>query len=114
MDDLGPHILHLRRARGMSQGDLARAIGASRNIVGRYERSEALPSAESAVKLARALDVTVDRLLGLDDGTAPERDPEALARADALAALPAPDRDAAYRLIDALVRDARAREAYAA
>lgn len=113
MTDLGHQIQRLRKARGMSQDDLARAAGASRNIIGRYERGESQPSAELAARLAAALDVTVGELLGLEVPT--ERpDPEATARIEAIAGLDPDTRQTVYRVIDAIVRDASARKAYAA
>ena len=37
-----------------SQGDLAQRIAASREIIGKYERNENLPSIEMVAKMARA------------------------------------------------------------
>ena len=112
MSDLGNQIQRLRKARGMSQDDLARAAEASRNIIGRYERGESQPSAFAA-RLAAALDVTVGELLGLEV-PAERPDPEAAARIEAIAGLDPDTRRTVYQVIDAIVRDASARKAYAA
>ena len=111
-NDFANRLQALRRRAGLSQADLARAVDLSRDIIGKYERASHTPSAEVAVHLARALEVSVGYLLGAEDA-ARANDPDAERRLRALAELGVDDRNVAYRLIDALVRDARAREAYA-
>jgi transcriptional regulator with XRE-family HTH domain len=59
-----PRITELRKAKSWSQADLAKAIEASRDIIGKYERNENSPSVEMALKIARVFDVPVDYLLG--------------------------------------------------
>ena len=44
--------------------DLAKAVGTSSAIIGRYERNEITPSVEVAAKIADALDVSLDYLVG--------------------------------------------------
>jgi len=44
--------------------DLAKAVGTSPAIIGRYERDEITPSVEVAAKIAEALDVSLDYLVG--------------------------------------------------
>ena len=60
---LGPRIAALRRAAGMSQGDLARKLQVSSSAVGMYEQGRREPSAETLVALARLFGVTLDYLL---------------------------------------------------
>ena len=60
----GERILSLRKKLKWSQGELAKKIGTSAPIVGRYERDEIKPSIEVAKKLADQLDVTIDYLVG--------------------------------------------------
>lgn len=61
---VGARIAEARRAKGLTQGQLAQAIGASSNMaVSRWERGEIRPSATHAVALARALGTTVEELL---------------------------------------------------
>ena len=64
MLDIGKKITELRKAKNWSQSDLAKAVQASRDIIGKYERGENSPSIEMTIKLSEALDVTVDYLLG--------------------------------------------------
>lgn len=53
----------LRKKKGLSQNELAEAIGVHFTQVSRYERGETKPNAEAMTKLARALDATVDYLM---------------------------------------------------
>lgn len=53
--------------RLISQEELAKKIGMHAPIIGRYEREEVKPSIEMAVKIAQALEVSLDFLTGLSD-----------------------------------------------
>jgi transcriptional regulator with XRE-family HTH domain len=108
----GAKILQLRKERGWSQPHLGKLIGTSGAIVGRYERGEITPSIEVARKLADAFGVTVDFLVS--DRELPEilKDKEMLERWKALAEVPDPDRDRILYVVDGLIRDAKARQAY--
>ena len=60
---IGPRIAALRRARGLSQAELAQRIRVSPRALGMYEQGRREPSAETMVALAEALEVTTDFLL---------------------------------------------------
>ena len=62
--ETGNIIITLRKEKGWSQGDLAKQSGVSREMIGKYERGEAVPSNEAAKKIASALGVTLDYLAG--------------------------------------------------
>ena len=64
MSDIGTKITQLRKKKNLSQTDLAKAIGASRTMVGNYERNANAPSIEMIVKIAKELDVSIDFLIG--------------------------------------------------
>jgi transcriptional regulator with XRE-family HTH domain len=53
----------VRKARGLSQADLAQAIGAHLTHVNRVETGKYAPSLEFVVKAAEALEVSLDVLL---------------------------------------------------
>ena len=71
---LGPRIAALRRERGLSQAELAGAIGVSPSALGMYEQGRREPSADTMVALARALSVSTDFLLTGRVSTAAEAD----------------------------------------
>lgn len=60
----GGKISFTRKQLKLSQDDLAKKIGTSAPIVGRYERDEVKPSIDVAAKIADALGVSIDYLLG--------------------------------------------------
>ena len=70
---LGERIAALRRARGLSQAELARRLKISASAMGMYEQGRREPSAQMLVLLARELEVSTDFLL---TGSSPaEHDP---------------------------------------
>jgi transcriptional regulator with XRE-family HTH domain len=61
----GERLVAVRKARGLSQVQLARLISATQRAISYYEVEATFPPAEAIVKLARALRVSTDELLGL-------------------------------------------------
>lgn len=102
-------IQRIRKKKGWSQGELAKRIGTSAPIVGRYERGEITPSIEVAAKIADALEVTLDHLIGNTDM---ELDKETLRRIEEMSKLPEKERQHILRTIDALIRDFKAEKAF--
>lgn len=65
--DFGNKVTEIRKEQGISQTELAAKLGIHKNVLGRYERSEVLPSIEIAKKIADILDVSLDYLTGKVD-----------------------------------------------
>jgi len=65
--DFGSIVVELRKSKGISQVDLAKELGLHKNVLGRYERNEVLPSIEIARNIADILDVSLDYLTGKAD-----------------------------------------------
>lgn len=63
----GERLKHVRESRGMSQEDLGRASDIASVQVYRYENGKAEPTPDLVVKMASALEITTDYLLGLVD-----------------------------------------------
>lgn len=57
----------LRRRRGLSQEELARRAGTSKQVVSRYENGQRVPKISAAAAFAQALDVPLAALVGGDD-----------------------------------------------
>ena len=85
----------------------------SYTVIGKYERDETKPSIEVARNMARLLDTTVGHLLGENDDLNVLKDPAMLKRLNELNSLSEPDRDSILYALDGLLRDAKARKAYA-
>jgi transcriptional regulator with XRE-family HTH domain len=64
MPELGATIRGRRAALGMEQTDLAEAIGSTPRQVSRWENDTQEPTASNVRKIARALGVSTDELLG--------------------------------------------------
>lgn len=65
--DFGSIVVELRKEQKISQTELASQLGIHKNVLGRYERNEVLPSIEIARKIADILDVSLDYLTGKID-----------------------------------------------
>lgn len=65
--DFGSTVVTLRKEQSISQTALAKQLGIHKNVLGRYERNEVLPSIEIARKIADILDVSLDYLTGKVD-----------------------------------------------
>jgi transcriptional regulator with XRE-family HTH domain len=67
----GDRIRILRKVANLSQDDLAKLAGMGRNTIGRMESNTYIPHHRSLVKLATALGVDVQELLGESAPLAP-------------------------------------------
>jgi transcriptional regulator with XRE-family HTH domain len=62
---LNQRIARLRKEKGYTQNDLADKIGIIRELISNYERGRIRPNYEMIIRLAMALEVTTDELLGV-------------------------------------------------
>ncbi len=108
---IGERITQLRKAKNWSQDELAKQVGSSRVMVGKYERNENAPSMEVIVKLANALGVSVDYLLG--EGANASFDKEVIKRLEQMELLPKEEKQRIFHYIDLVIRDCKAKQAYA-
>jgi len=72
--NIGNKISKLRKDKNWSQSDLAKRLEASREIIGKYERGENLPSIEMVAKMAKEFGVTVDFLIGEGENATFDKD----------------------------------------
>jgi transcriptional regulator with XRE-family HTH domain len=107
----GKIIADLRDKLAWSQTDLADKSGVSRVMIGKYERGEAVPSIDAAKRIADALEVSLDYLVG--EGVNAKFDKKTLKRIEELELLEEEKKRVLYDLIDTYIRDAKARKAYA-
>jgi transcriptional regulator with XRE-family HTH domain len=106
----GAHTTALRKRNGISQADLGKIVGTSGDIIGKYERDEVKPSIEVASKIADALDVSLDFLVGK---TSVEIDTKTLKRLQEMQKLNDPDKAHLFEIIDAFLRDRKTKKEYA-
>ncbi len=102
---LGKRLAQIRKDQGFTQVELAEDIGSIQAIISDYERGRLRPHPEMLVKLAKALRVSADEILGI---STPKKSEKSLSRRflrrmRALEALPKRDQDAVLRTIDAFL-----------
>ena len=61
--NLSEKLLALRKARTMSQEELAERLDVSRQAISRWEQGTAMPDAANLLQLSRLFGVSVDYLL---------------------------------------------------
>lgn len=108
--DFGDNMMLIRKKKGLSQADLGKLIGTSGDVIGRYERGDIKPSIEVVQKIADALEVSIDYLVGK---TSILLDKQTLDRIENIAQLPEEKRSYVFELIDMCLRDFKAKRAYA-
>lgn len=64
---LGERLKQAREAKGLTQIDCAKAVGASQAAYSYYESDLRTPSVTVLMRIANLLDVSVDWLLGKDE-----------------------------------------------
>jgi len=107
----GKIIAQLREEKGWSQTDLTDKSSVSRVMIGKYERGEAVPSIEAAKKIADALEVSLDYLVG--EGINAHFDKKTVQRLQDIESLAPQIKDKLFFLIDMVIRDNKAKQAYA-
>ncbi len=106
--DFGARLLALRRARGLSQVQLAERTGISQRAISSYETQVSYPPIPALPTLAQALGVSLDELFGLKTSKALQTPADLPPRwlrkkIEQIAALPERDQRAVLRLINSLV-----------
>jgi len=107
--DFGDNMMLLRKKKKLSQAALGKLIGTSGDVVGRYERADITPSIEVVVKIADALEVSVDYLIGKTNLLL---DNEAIKRLESIAQLSDKNKDFILNMIDMALRDFKTKQAY--
>jgi transcriptional regulator with XRE-family HTH domain len=107
---LGDNMMLLRKKKDLSQAELGKLIGTSGDVIGRYERGDISPSIEVVSKIADALEVSVDYLIGK---TKMALDADALRRLEDIASLSDENKKFVLNMIDMALRDFKTKKAYA-
>ncbi len=106
---IGQRLAAFRKARGITQVELAEKLDVSQAVISRYERGDLLLHGELVAQLAGILRVTADALLGVEKPKAgmvstPSVDRGIARRMAQLQGLPRRDRDAVLRMLDAFLQ----------
>jgi transcriptional regulator with XRE-family HTH domain len=104
-DSFGARLARIRKERGFTQIELAERVGMIQVLISDYELGKLRPYADVVARLAGALSVSTDELLGLQptksDGLGHNR--RFLRRLKAVSKLPKRDQDTLLRTIDAFL-----------
>jgi transcriptional regulator with XRE-family HTH domain len=112
-ESFGHRLRRLRAAKGFTEAELGQTVGTSHRMIAYYEVQGGKPPADVVAKLARALGVSADELLGLSpakshkEAAGPE-DLRLMRKFRQLKLLPPKDRRSVLHLIDSLAEKKRA------
>ncbi len=101
----GSKIITRRKELKISQDQLAKTLSATPTTIGRYERDEVKPSIEVASKIAEALEVSLDFLVGRSENML--KDKKMLERFNSILNLETEDREHIIYAIDGLIKAAK-------
>ena len=103
--DFGHRLKIVREEKGLKREDVAKQIGTSAAIIGRYERNERTPSIDIAKNIAEALEVSLDYLVG--DTTVLLKDKKMLYRIELLQKINPDYKDRILYMLDVMLKDAQ-------
>ena len=107
--DTGEKIKELRKARGMNQDQLAELASLNRVTIAKYESGRVEPGAQSLARIADALEVSADTLLGRSDEMPPPpahpHTEEACIVSGAMDRMPPEDREKALNVLKTIYAD---------
>jgi transcriptional regulator with XRE-family HTH domain len=72
---IGARLACIRKARGLTQVDLAERLGIAQSAISDYERDRLRLHSELIIQLSRILEVSADDLLGITDEPLPDESP---------------------------------------
>lgn len=109
-EKFGDRMMQACKENGLFREELAKKIGTSGPIVGRYERGDMMPSVEIATKIADALTVSLDFLVGKSSLIV--KDVNILERMEDIAKLPEDKKIELFNIMDAYLRDFKTSRTY--
>lgn len=105
--EIGQRLKTLRQERRMTQVELAKALGTHQASLSQIERGTRGVSLHQVVKLARALRVPTDRLLGAGKGNGaepPSRNDRLMRRVRKIEQLPKERQEAVIKMLDVFLQ----------
>lgn len=109
--ETGRIIVTLRDKFNWSQTDLADKSKVSRVMIGKYERSEAVPSIDAAKKIADAFEVSLDYLVG--EGISASFDKETVERINNIEKMDNSTKSVLFNVIDTYIQNFKSRQVFA-
>ena len=103
-------LYDIRTEKKLTREKLGKLIDTSGAIIGKYEREERTPSVEVARKIANVLEVSLDYLVG---NTEERLDTSILDKIQQIQKLPKEDKDHLFYLLDNVLQNVKAKQAFA-
>ena len=100
-----------RKQKGLSQKDLAEKANVNLKSISRYEIGASIPPADTLKSISDALGVTADFLL--EDNQTKIVDKDLLSKMEVIQQLEQKDKNIVYTFLDLVIRDFKAKQAYA-
>lgn len=116
MPELGKRIQELRKQNGLTQQELAGRVQISHPQIVRYETKGVQPPADVLARIANVFDVSIDFLVNGDKSQRAQqtiKDAELIKNFKELDQLPEEEKKSILKVLNALIRDFNARQAYA-
>lgn len=110
MVDISNKITLLRKQKGLSQTELAKLVGCSREIISKYEKDNATPSIDIAKKIADAFGVSLDYLVG--EGINASFDKKTVQRIQEIENMKPEFKDCVFKMLDSIIRDYKTQQSY--
>lgn len=104
MSSFGKRLEDCRKAKKMSQKDLADLFGTSNTAIGKYERDLMIPSVQAASKMAKILDTTVGYLLGETEEVNLFKDKKMMDRFNDINELNDKEKESLFLMIDYFIK----------
>jgi len=104
MTTFGNRLAECRKAKNLSQKELADIFVTSHTTIGKYERDEMIPSIDAAKKLAKILETSVGYLLGENEQSNLFKDPLMLKRFQDISVLPERDKECLLLTVDNFIK----------
>ena len=101
----GQKLAFCRKEQRLSQAEIEKRPGVNGDIVGKYERDEMKPSIDTAKKLADAMEVSLDHLVG--DAELKILDKKTMQRLEDIERLPEEDKNNIFYTLDNLIKAAK-------
>lgn len=108
--EIGARLRALRKTRDMTQVELAKILGTQQTAISQVELGNRGLTIQQVVKLAKALRVSTDAILGPTNGAAHDelpKDRRLLRRLRKIEQLPRAERQALLRTIDAFLKSSQ-------
>jgi transcriptional regulator with XRE-family HTH domain len=111
-ETVSERLVRLRKEKGLAQKELAARSGLSPRMIAYYENEVSHPSLDKIEKIATALGVSTNELLGTSDSKAPSEQSEFISSVNTktlkqfkkILQLSPQDRSTIYRMVDGLLQ----------